>query len=43
MDYSGNIISSILPPTVTKADLRFAQFQAANDHQKKLRIAKALV
>jgi CRISPR-associated protein Cas1 len=43
MDYSGNIISSILPPTVTKADLRFAQFQAANDHQKRLRIAKALV
>jgi CRISP-associated protein Cas1 len=39
----GSIISSILPPTPVKADLRAAQFQASNDPERKLTIAKALV
>jgi CRISPR-associated protein Cas1 len=43
LDFDGAIISSILPPTPVKADLRAAQFQASNDSQKKLTIAKALV
>jgi CRISPR-associated protein Cas1 len=43
MNYDGRLISSILPPTVIQAHLRGAQFQAANDHEKKFTIAKALV
>ena len=43
MDFDGTINSSILPPVPVKADLRAAQFQAANDPRKKLTIAHALV
>jgi CRISPR-associated protein Cas1 len=43
MNYDGNLISSILPPRVTQAHLRSAQFRAANDPEKKFRIAEALV
>ena len=43
MNYDGTIISSILPPAPIKADLRAAQFQAANDLKKKFNIAHALV
>jgi CRISPR-associated protein Cas1 len=43
MDFDGSVISSILPPVPVKADLRAAQFQAANDLKKKFTIAKTLV
>lgn len=43
MNYDGSVISSILPPAPIKADLRAAQFQAANYPQKKFTIAHALV
>jgi len=43
LNFDGSTISSILPPTPVKADLRAAQFQAANDPEKKFRIAHALV
>jgi CRISPR-associated protein Cas1 len=43
MDFDGTVISSILPPMPVKADLRAAQFQAANDPKKKFTIARALV
>ena len=41
MDYDGTVVSSILPPMPMKADLRAAQFQAANNPERKLTIAKA--
>jgi CRISPR-associated protein Cas1 len=43
MNYDGALISSILPPTITQAHIRRAQFQAANERKRKFRIAKALV
>jgi CRISPR-associated protein Cas1 len=43
MNYDGSVISSILPPAPIKADLRAAQFQAANKPKKKFTIAHALV
>jgi CRISPR-associated protein Cas1 len=43
MNYDGNLISSILPPTVTQAHLRRAQFETANNHERKFKIAHALV
>jgi CRISPR-associated protein Cas1 len=43
MNYDGSIISSILPPAPIKADLRAAQFQAANDPKRKFIIAHAFV
>jgi CRISPR-associated protein Cas1 len=43
MSYDGSVISSIIPPAPIKADLRAAQFQAANGSNKKFKIAKALV
>jgi CRISPR-associated protein Cas1 len=43
MNYDGTIINSILPPTAIKADLRAAQFQAANDPKRKFTIAHTLV
>ena len=43
MNYDGTIISSILPPVPIKADVRAAQFQAANDPKRKFAIAHALV
>ena len=42
-NYDGTIISSILPPTPIKADLRAAQFRAASDPKRKFAIAHALV
>jgi CRISPR-associated protein Cas1 len=43
MDFDGSIISSVLPPTSVKADLRAAQIQAANDTRKKFTVAHAVV
>lgn len=43
MNYDGSVISSILPPGPIKADMRTAQFQAANDPKRKFAIAYALV
>jgi CRISPR-associated protein Cas1 len=43
MNFDGSIISSVLPPMPVKANLRVAQFQAANDPTKKLTVAKAFV
>jgi len=43
LDFDSSIISSILPPTPVKADLRVLQIQAATNPQSKLAIAKAFV
>jgi CRISPR-associated protein Cas1 len=43
MNYDGSVISSILPPTPIKADLRAAQFQAASNPERKFNIAYAFV
>jgi CRISPR-associated protein Cas1 len=43
MDYDGTIITSILPPTSIKADLRAAQFETAKDRERKFSIAHGLV
>lgn len=43
LDFDGSVISSILPPTPIKADLRVAQIQASADPQRKFTIAHALV
>jgi CRISPR-associated protein Cas1 len=43
MGYDGSVISSILPPTPIKADLRAAQFQAASNPERKFNIACAFV
>jgi CRISPR-associated protein Cas1 len=43
MNYDGSLISSILPPTVTQARLRRAQFEAANNDKTKFSVAKALI
>jgi len=43
LDFDGTLITSILPPTPVKADIRAAQFQAATDSAKKHQIAQALV
>lgn len=43
LDFDGSTISSILPPKPVKADLRAAQFEASNDTQRKLTIAKVFV
>jgi CRISPR-associated protein Cas1 len=43
MDFTGSIITAILPPQPIKADLRAAQFQAANDPERKFTIAKTFV
>jgi CRISPR-associated protein Cas1 len=43
MNYDGSLISSVLPPTVTRARLRRAQFEAAKDAKAKFKIAKELV
>jgi CRISPR-associated protein Cas1 len=43
VNYDGNLISSILPPTVTQGRLRRAQFEAAKNPERKFKIAKALV
>ena len=43
LDYDGSMISSILPPSPVKADLRAAQIKASEDAKKKFSIANALV
>ncbi len=43
LNFDGSVISSILPPMPVKADLRAAQFRAANDRKTKFDIAKAIV
>jgi CRISPR-associated protein Cas1 len=43
LDFDGSVISSILPPTPIKADLRVAQIQASADSARKFTIAHALV
>jgi len=43
LDYDGSVISSILPPTPVKADLRAAQLKASEDSKKKFSIANAIV
>jgi CRISPR-associated protein Cas1 len=43
MNFDGSIISSILPPSPIKADLRAAQIKATDDPKKKFTIAQALV
>ena len=43
LDYDGSMISSILPPTPVKADLRAAQIKASEDARKKFSIASAIV
>jgi CRISPR-associated protein Cas1 len=41
--YDGSILSSILPPTITRARLRRAQFKAAENSKIRFRIAKEIV
>jgi CRISPR-associated protein Cas1 len=43
LDYDGSMISSILPPSPVKADLRAAQIKASEDTKKKFSIAKSIV
>jgi CRISPR-associated protein Cas1 len=43
LNFDGSMMSSILPPMSVKADVRAGQFRVADDSEKKLRIAKALV
>jgi CRISPR-associated protein Cas1 len=43
LDYDGSMISSILPPTPVKADLRAAQIKASEDTKKKFSIARSIV
>ena len=43
LDFDGTLITSILPPTPIKADIRAAQMKAATDNAKRLQIAHALV
>jgi CRISPR-associated protein Cas1 len=43
LDYDGSMISSILPPSPVKADLRAAQLKATEDAKKKFTIANAIV
>jgi CRISPR-associated protein Cas1 len=43
LDYDGSLISSILPPSPVKADLRAAQIKASEDSKKKFSIANAIV
>ncbi len=43
LNFDGNLITSILPPTPVKADIRMAQIQAASNDAKRFQIAYALV
>jgi len=43
LDYDGSMISSILPPSPVKANLRAAQIKASEDARKKFSIANAIV
>ncbi len=42
LDYDGSMISSILPPSPVKADLRAAQIKASEDARKKFTIGRSL-
>jgi len=43
MSFDGSVISSILPPTPIKADLRAAQVEACAVPRMKLKVARAIV
>lgn len=43
LNFDGTLISSILPPTPIKADVRTAQMKASADHAKRFHIAYTLV
>jgi CRISPR-associated protein Cas1 len=43
LDYDGSMISSILPPSPVKADLRAAQIKASEDSRMKFSIARSIV
>ena len=43
LDYDGSMISSILPPSPVKANLRAAQIKASEDSKAKFSIANAIV
>jgi len=43
MDYKGNLLSSLLPRSPSKPELREAQFNAAHSPERKFKIARALV
>jgi len=43
LNFDGTLITSILPPTPIKADIKTAQIQTTADEEKKLKIANALV
>jgi CRISPR-associated protein Cas1 len=43
LDYDGSMISSVLPPTPVKADLRAAQIKASEDDRMKFSVARSIV
>jgi len=43
LDYDGSMISSILPPSPVKADLRAAQIKASEDSRMKFSVARSIV
>lgn len=43
LDVDGSLLSTILPPTPLKADLRIAQIDASRDPEKKFEVAKVVV
>ena len=43
LNFEGSLITSILPPTPIKADIRAAQMQAATDDVRRFHVAYALV
>jgi CRISPR-associated protein Cas1 len=43
MDFDGTVLSSILPPTPVKVDVKLAQIKSASDKNKRFKIAKALI
>lgn len=43
LNFNGNLITSILPPTPVKADVKIAQMQAALDHADRFKIASELI
>jgi CRISPR-associated protein Cas1 len=43
LNFDGSLITSILPPTPIKADLRAAQIRACGDPEKKFAIARSIV
>ena len=43
MDFDGTMLSSILPPTPIKVDIKLAQIKSASDKTRCFKIAKALI